>query len=545
MNLIDNNYSYLFSSFETLPNNFFQGYCFVENDLIIGTEGAEQYHKEIPPFCDGCYISVSKVGNKHIVGVDSNGYKKIFIYQKNDIWVISNSIYQLAKFVHQKNLPLTKNLAILTGYFPHGMPSAQMNTLKTVFNEIVLLPYESCLTISNNKIRVDAKPKIEDLGYELNLKRYMEQWLSRIETLIEDNSIKILTDLTGGIDSRTMYALFTGAMNRLSLEDGPNLFLRSSKQASQAEDLAIATNIIHRFGGKLNTKAGLTNIRLSSEYSYNKWKDLNLGCYFPIYFPMIEVADDTLYFGGASGGVHRSVYGSKDLISYINNSKSKIRDNYSVNDRYDLEPLLDKYEEEVEGSLYEIKNKTNNKVDDMILLYREFRNRFHAGRSPQYGRTISPLGSDYLSACSSYCDQERLDRKQVFYDIMENLCPGLSILPYDKESKFPSYEAIKGITIIDIDEASNPGKVYRGNESSNQITAIKATQKKDVMLHLQKELIEFREKDKTKFFSEEFIQKSLKILNISIENEAFPHASEVASISQILTYSMMIDFSTS
>lgn len=539
----NSDYTYIFSSFDVLPDRFFQGYCFVNNDLVIGEEGARNYPEEIPPFSDGCYISINKEEDTHTIGVDSNGFKKIFLYNKNGVWAISNSIYLLAKYLYGKGVKLTRNYPVLAAFFRHGNVGNQMATLKTVFNEISLFPHEAYITVRNGVISIEKKEISKDLGYQNNLNVYIETWVSRIETIIESSSTKAITDLTGGIDSRTTYSLFKAALDRLNLDRSDSLFIRSDNTPKNYIDLQCAKNIVNRYKGELNQPAKLQITKYNGSYAYEKWKNLNLGNYFPIYIPRNNMPNNAIFFGGGAGEVHRSVYGNRNPKAFSMNLKKRIEDKYELHTSKNLSDLLELYSNQLVDSVEELKRYSpEDRVNPLVLHYREFRNRFHAGRSPQYGQTIAPLGSDLLTVCSTYCDKDVLDRGQILYDIMESLCPGLAMMPYDMELKFPSYEAIKNICLIPVREKSNPGQVYKKKlESVDKVMNDGLTV--SPLVYLKEELDDFINNYDNEFFTNDFINDASDFLAKSVQNDNFTHAADAAPVSQILTYKMMLDFS--
>ena len=62
---MQNNATYLLSSFEENSDEFFQGYCFDKEDFIFGQSGADEYlkatGKDISFGEDGCYVLAKKV----------------------------------------------------------------------------------------------------------------------------------------------------------------------------------------------------------------------------------------------------------------------------------------------------------------------------------------------------------------------------------------------------------------------------------------------------------------------------------------------------
>lgn len=543
--IVDNDYSFIFSSFEPMPDFFFQGYCYINNDLIMDYEGAILYPNSIKPFNDGCYFTLFKEQERYVLGVDSNGFNKLYIYSSNGIWAVSNSIYNLAKFLHSKNIRLKSNYSVLASLFNINTVSNQISTLSTVFNEIKLVPHEAYLEVLDNVISVKPKQHMEDKGYIGNLQRYVEIWISRIETLIVNDKIHITSELTGGIDSRVVYSLFYAALTRLGIEEPKKVHFRSSKDERYRADLSCATRIVDRYKGELNIKFESKRFKMAHDKAYQKWKDLNLGGYSPIYMPTWELYDDTIHFGGGGGEVHRSQYGRRELLTFAKGQKNHILRMFSVGQNFDLEELLDNYVFNMLVDVHEVGSyASNNNIHPLVLHYREFRNRYHAGRSPQYGRTVAPLGSDYLTACSSFCEIEKLNSNQILYDIMESLCPGLSTMPYDMESKFPSYDSIKSINIIPFSKESNPGKIYKNLNKETYDKDLK-DYKTPYFSFLKYEISDFIKNYDNKFFTEDYVKNVLDFMEQSIENKRFSHAAKASSVAHLLIYKMMLDFAES
>ncbi len=76
-----------------------------------------------------------------------------------------------------------------------------------------------------------------------------------------------------------------------------------------------------------------------------------------------------------------------------------------------------------------------SKVDPMVLHFREYRDRMHGGRNPQYMTLFNPLGSKILDEVSEVSGSRRFKVGQVNYDIMSNLLPEILEIPFDSDLK--------------------------------------------------------------------------------------------------------------
>jgi hypothetical protein len=86
--------------------------------------------------------------------------------------------------------------------------------------------------------------------------------------------------------------------------------------------------------------------------------------------------------------------------------------------------------------------------DAMAGHYRHFRNRFHAGRAPQYGVKFLPLASKLLDSVTAVAGKSRFRNAQMHYDILYNLKPELLDIPFDNWRKRPGRGVRRSLTSI-------------------------------------------------------------------------------------------------
>src|SRR5690625_2184265 len=95
----------IFSSFATPLREYFEGYCFVGSDVLVGHEGLRLYQHEreedVPGSHDGCYTKVARLGSDWEVSTDAKGMGRIFKYENDGDWAVSSSFYCLVNNVRK------------------------------------------------------------------------------------------------------------------------------------------------------------------------------------------------------------------------------------------------------------------------------------------------------------------------------------------------------------------------------------------------------------------------------------------------------------
>ena len=157
--------SFLFASNINNPDKLFQGYCFIGADYIFGDIGRQKYFNakgtDISGGEDGCYISALKAEECFSFSSDFSGFKKIFYYWSNKIWVVSNSIYLIAQHLKKSNVPLQVNASQLASIgVSRDLFCNQLYSTKTFIEGIRLLPLNHTLKISKSGYNFIKIPRL-------------------------------------------------------------------------------------------------------------------------------------------------------------------------------------------------------------------------------------------------------------------------------------------------------------------------------------------------------------------------------------------------
>lgn len=407
----------------------FDGYAFIGHGLAFSLEdvkrfSADDLHQEIPAE-DGCYILLQQVGDRWILSTDHSGYRKIYLYRDGSYWAASSSLVRLAESIRSRGRRLTIDPVQFAGFNGLHSFTQQMTSSDTLFREITLVPAGKALIIRDDgTCWTDKQGAPETVG---TLREYLLTWIGRIASLISAEDVKIRSELSGGIDSRTVAAILSAARNVLSLPAADVRFT-SNPQPKDPRDLTVASSVAEFLGIGLET-AGTkpAGRKLSSSETFQRWRDQNLGVYLPLYIQRHEIDPSAVVMSGGGGEVHRKFYPDDIFDSCA---------------QFIPDPLL--------RNLWR-QSVTNGAQSDRpelatISHYRCFRNRFHAGCLAQQRIAVQPLASKHLTSNLLAAASDR----QIYYDIMESCAPQLSRLPYDEPHKSPSTRNLADLAIVDV-----------------------------------------------------------------------------------------------
>lgn len=515
--------TFLFSSFDLLPDQFFSGYCFIGTDFIYGGGGAELFTEAtarmINPGEDGCYVIVRKSAGGHIIGADFKGYKKLFLYQSGAEWAVSNSFVRLISFLRDRGQSTSIDDAQLAAWFVKGPFGEQLSSFGTAVTEIRVVPSSCCLRITPSGCRLDELPRGRSIPYAEALHTFLSVWTGRLKGLLLDPAITVVSHLTGGRDSRAVLALFLAIARQLG-DGAPRVRYVSLGGSRNIDDLSVAKALSCHFGLSLNERISVERVQLDAKESYEAWRDLCIGVYAPIYFPTYGPSPFIVTFGGGGGESHRPFYPLIAPSAFL----EKRRKYFPVEHRYLA------WKNEVLSAIRFLEQRAEAKVHPMILHYREFRDRFHVGRGTQYTVELLPLGSKLLHACSD-AYQGSAEDSQILFDIMQNLAPGLADMSYDKDSKLPSEQHRARLIVVDF-VMPEPGRVFRSSPHTQRTVAAASSKNQFLLLKetLDKTLRESARAD----FGQQYIDTAKRALDLALETGRFTHAVDATPIHHLL-----------
>lgn len=518
--------TFLLSDCIPLPDRLFQGHAFVDSDYVFGQDGALNYEAyrgtPVGPGEDGCYVTMARENDKYTIGVDHNGSKKLFYYEQGVRWCISNSLVLLTEHLGERGIPLTVNFPNLAAFKAPGTFASQQATTTTIFNEIKLLPTSWTLSVTNEGLQIHKRWPAKATAvtsYRRALDDFITTWISRLRTLLRDERTWLNVDLSGGVDSRTMFALVAAARTEERDQRAQGqVYLRSSTAPGQVDDWNAATEIADHYKWELNgSMVGRPALpRLTSEERYIGWRDLSLGVYSSIYFPDRRANSMVIDLHGG-GGRHRPSYPACAMEGQLRS----IRD---IHPEY----LSQAWKRQVISET-EILTQSWPWARPLDSHYHEFRNRFHAGLNPQYRTVFAPLGSWLVDSMSSH--PAKVSTGQIVFDVMESLIPGLKDFAYSTIDRRPSAENLANMTLSTGVEKSVPGEIFGMEEPSH------VDPRRDPGAHIElmaKELESIESDLVSEFLGEEIVENSHAAMTDALNAGRFAHAGGGKDVSRVL-----------
>lgn len=517
--------SFLASSSNPPEDGFFQGYCFVGNDLVFGAEGAQRfqaaYGRKIPPAQDGCYVVAQKYGDNYVFDVDFAGYAVLYYYHDGRTWGVSNSFSRIVDLLRTNGERIRPNYVHIAAANGRRMALGQLFSLETMVHGIQVVPRTHSLIISPNGANLVRREPLTQRfdNYDEALSNYLETWVSRFETLMQSDDADFTVSLSGGVDSRTNFALAQAAVRRLGSSAGIPKF-RSSGGPANREDLKAAKGVARHFGFQVNDGRDLERIYLSADDGFKVYRELTMGVYFALYLPSQAPTPMNITIGGGGGGLHRNTYAS---LYKTSEPDDFFRSNAKLLKRPE-------YEEEFIGDGQQFLATTSESGEDPLrVLLREGRVRFHSGRTPRTEVSFTPLYSGAAEETQMLAGVDRLEQGQLNYDIMHSIDPDLADLPYDDARKSPTSEVKKNLLSAHLHTAANPGKVWTSRVSGNRKTegAAIAPYKQAFDSAISNSFV-------TKFWGTELVQEAKKLMDLLVRGESIGNPAKGTPISVVL-----------
>lgn len=437
------------SSESNISCPFLDGFAFFGSDLVIGNKAYKEYilkNSTIEDYPDGCCVIINKNYEDITIQRDYHGYYPLYYYNKENFWCISSSILHIIKKLKQKQINIEYDNTNIEIWKSKLALALQASSHYTYIKNIKLLPVGCNIIISNGKLNIELRENsYTHKTYKEALEECLYIWRKRFETVFR-NSIGIRMELTGGIDSRTLFSFVAKEKELLNFKYTNNgIFIYSD--TNYKEDFHIAKKISDIYNININGTFNkeYRSIPLSSYDSYNNWKYYNIGRYSPIVFPASQFNVNCINFGGEGGEDNRGFYGRNDDGSFL--SFDIYLNRYQ---RYfSKKEFYDKWVNNIYESLDIIKRaNTNKNISDSILHYREFRSTHHTSKTPFNKFNCAVLGSKYFHNISQYADKEQIENGQILYDIINNNDNRLLMIQFDKEYKNLTPKNIQNLSYI-------------------------------------------------------------------------------------------------
>jgi len=461
MNFSEQGEIFLLSSDRPLPEHFFSGHCFVGPDLIIGAEGYKAFRAAHPDRRgpglgeDGCYALLERHGSGWRLGTDYKGFCHLYYYARGADWAVSNSFTALLDHLRGRGISPTPNLAPLAAYRAAPDLVRTLMSYETPVREIRLLPSFYALDLGTEGARPVAAPVVLDQpGYGEALATFLRTWQARLAGMLSDPRLSFDAHVTGGLDSRTVFAMVQSAARGLGGDARPVCYI---SQTNRALDFSVASEIATAAGIELNPSIpgrGAPGRRLSSAESVAKWRAKFLGGYSHIMFPIRGACTTRGVLAGVGGEAHRQVYNESFATLPIEGIADHVARKFRDPEHFaDWKRSLD----EADAIL-----RTHPQAHPLAMVrsHREFRDRYHSGHNSFWNLSCLILASRLLEPCSNALKPEAFRAGQILYDIMANTLPEVLYLNFETPEKSPDGAVVARIPQLEWNCAPAPGQVY-------------------------------------------------------------------------------------
>lgn len=350
------------------------GYCITKDGIFFNKKSGKI------PTLDGSYVYIQRNSNKITITQDAIGSFGLYVYQKENYFAISNSLLNLCEYLKNKvNLSLDKQYVY--SFIESDLCSYSYN--RTFIEDIKIIDMWDSIEIELSKKSINILKNKHDVGtveiYSNESIRLLDKWYNKWSTIIkklQNKSVPICVDLSGGIDSRLVFSLF--------LNNGVDLSRINVKSINNSlhtfsEDYQIATNIANRFKFSLNTnniasKGSLplqTNLLISSMLKMGSHK---LPACTNYYYPKC-----IYHFSGCGGECIRDYWAKYDYSEFLEKQSGKIN-------QYPLDLYItarNHIKNNIDESLKLINVKYPSESGSTLIhkIFNETYSRFHFGRS--------------------------------------------------------------------------------------------------------------------------------------------------------------------
>ncbi|WP_155999249.1 hypothetical protein [Thioalkalivibrio sp. ALJ16] len=441
------------------------GYFQTRSHLVFGSKGLEQYRTQRPGHLapeDGAFVVALDRGAKWEITTDVTGQELLYLYRASGFWAISNSLYCLATEVRRKGCKLTPRMSSLSAFATKDGNhwAAQPFSLRTIFNEITLLPSTASVKVNRatRSLSVESRSLFEvlegfeDVSYEDLIAEFVNSAVAEVRGLGAVPGLGMRCQLSGGYDSRITYGLFLAA--NLPAD---SYVVESSK--GKWSDFSVAQGLAAQFGQQLNAAGAGSGATADADEVYELWKMGSFGSYLPIYTVKHMSPRFSIKARGDLWTSTKFYKGSScDVVRRVEKELGGARGAAVAQDFWDgmADIGLDAHGE-----------------SSMVMHYSAFRSRFHCGRRwyKNLGHQVlyGPLVSRHLGAAAVKASRRGWDERRLSMDLLSALGNGLAAFRFDQEGKnFRASELRESPFYGGIQVASGEKKVYWGAGSGQE-----------------------------------------------------------------------------
>ncbi|WOQ11918.1 hypothetical protein [Aeromonas media] len=508
---------FLISSFEkNYPRLFLSGTAYHNDNIIIDSAGLEYYSERfgksvLPEIKEGRFLLAYEDNGEYFIRSDITGQELIFYYNGREGWVVSTSFLHIIEFLKKHSISVSLNKSALSTFrIPHSFGDS-LATNDTVVNEIKLLRLDNQIIINKKNKLITQINKIEDDSQNLSpseiIKIYVKKWQKRIFALSKiASNHKIVCDVSGGVDSRTVFGLILSSdvnLERFDFNSNP----------TWVDDYKIATILSKAYSIPLNMAKKDKMQRPSVYAQFELFCYSSIGVYRNVYFPANDTASTNFHFSGSGGENIRQFYNATPN-EFINRfEKFFLHENFKFDDFRTL--FLSNLDE---------LGIDKDDPKGMIKHYRNFRSRFHFGREwyKRYSTIlITPLFDDSLNKLCDSLPVSDIDKNYIILSIMLESSFHLPLFPFDKPYKNFDIELYNTLAFnyendTEKDDCEIAPLIFWDNTNTTPQTLVETNNMEsdiDISCIISDKLLNISKENIKAYSSDEELNNALKILH--------------------------------
>lgn len=365
----------------------------------------------------------------------------VFYYQDGRVAVASNSVVRLVEHLRAAGVQLRPNPAEVAARGTDFFALHQLATFETAVAGVKILPVGYALRIESGDCRVERLPRTASSDYRDDLKTFIATWVDRIATLLASDRLHLAVDLSGGIDSRMVFALFHNVMRDAPREWMKRVAIYShgflspldpeiAEQVLSVSEAALTQS--RRWQRSFSVFPNSGQSERPMQNPLRVWWARCGGLYSPNYLTSVHPDPGLVLFGGGGGEGFRDFYSKFFPTPAVFAGSCRRRINLPEHNEWLRDQVLEAF-----ASLAHTYGEDAN---PMIMHYREFRGRLHGGLRSRSRISLMPIASGLLEMATRSLAAEALDQGQIFHDVIGNCAPALVGVRFDQDKKAPTPE---------------------------------------------------------------------------------------------------------
>lgn len=366
------------------------------------------------------------------IATDPLGQYPLYIYNKADVFCVSNNIYLLAEVLERNGIRLKRTIDIFGYFVTHGSGAME----GTGYEDIQLLEVGSRIAVTSD-LRVHLRRAeatsllYSDRPYPELLEEAAHEILDNVRALSNGNFRLRICDLTGGMDSRTVLA----AVLKIGERDR---FLFHTKGGRDSTDANVA-GFLRKTFGLASAKGKVATMSLGSPYEEVCRTVARVGGLFSMNYVVgryDEENSNDLSLGGGMGELMRHFWSSGSASGKFQTPLHSLVSTMQGRSGVLNSDVARRHQSDIAQFGIDAVNAGVKAEHAGHLLYLKARTKYHFGvwwaasARAKFHPLYSPAA---IKAAFSLSDEDRVCNR-VGFDLMKLMAPQLIDIPFADKS---------------------------------------------------------------------------------------------------------------